>query len=123
MSHLVTIKTEIKDPVALAAACSRLGLKPPVQGTARLYASEATGQIVELPGWAYPVVVNTETKQVHYDNYGGAWGDDKELDKLLQAYAVEKAKLEARKQGHSVTEQALADGSIKLTIAVAGGVS
>ena len=57
------------------------------------------------------------------DTYGGVWGDQKELDKLLQAYAVCKAALEARKQGHSVTEQTLADGSIKLTIGVAGGMA
>ena len=107
--------------MALAAACARLGLKAPVQGTARLYASQATGQIVELPGWTYPVVVDTEQRQISLDNYGGAWGDQKELDKLLQAYAVCKASLEARKQGHSVTEQILTDGSIKLTIQVAGG--
>ena len=117
------MKTEIRDPVALAAECTRLGLKPPVQGTVRLYASQATGQIVQLPGWVYPVVIDTEKRQLDYDNYGGAWGDAKELDKLLQSYAVEKAILEARKQGHSVTEQTLADGSIKLTIAVAGGAA
>ena len=35
--------------------------------------------------------------------------------------AVEKAKIEARKRGHSVYEQALPDGSIKLTIQVGGG--
>jgi hypothetical protein len=42
------------------------------------------------------------------------WGDQRHLDRLLQIYAVEKAKIEARKQGYVVTEQALADGSIKL---------
>jgi hypothetical protein len=31
-------------------------------------------------------------------------------------YAVEKTKLEGRRQGHSVTEQTLGDGSIKLTL-------
>ena len=123
MSHIVVIKTEIRDPVALAAACARLGLKPPVHGTARLYSSEATGQIVQLPGWTYPVVIDTEKRQISMDNYGGAWGDQKELDKLMQAYAVAKASLEARKQGHSVTEQTLTDGSIKLTIQVAGGAA
>ena len=40
------------------------------------------------------------------------------LDKFLQIYAVEKSRLEARRRGHQVTEQALADGSIKLTIQV-----
>jgi hypothetical protein len=38
----------------------------------------------------------------------------------MQAYAVEKARLEARRRGHSVVEQALADGSISLTIRVGG---
>ena len=121
MSHIVTIKCEIRDPVALAAACTKLGLPPPRHGTARLYASEATGQIVELSGWTYPVVIDTEQRQTSFDNYGGAWGDAKELDNLLQAYAVCKASLEGRKAGHSVTEKTLADGSIKLTVQVAGG--
>lgn len=121
MSHIVTIRTEIRDSVALAAACSRLGLPPPVLGTARLFTSETTGQIVQLPGWNYPVVIDTNTKQIHFDNYNGTWGKQAELDKLLQAYAVEKAKLEARKAGHSVTEQLLADGSIKLIVQVSGG--
>jgi hypothetical protein len=56
-------------------------------------------------------------------DYNGRWGDQKELDKFLQVYAVEKAKIEARKKGHTVTEQPLADGSIKLTIRVSGGAA
>jgi hypothetical protein len=36
-------------------------------------------------------------------------------------YAVEKCRIEARKAGRSVTEQTLADGSVKLTIQVSGG--
>jgi hypothetical protein len=123
VSHIVSIKTEIRDPAALAAACARLGLKAPVQGTARLYSGQAHGQIVELPGWQFPVVIDTGKREIKFDNFNGAWGDQKELDKLLQVYAVEKAKLEARKAGGSVTEQNLADGSIKLTIQVAGGAA
>jgi hypothetical protein len=38
-------------------------------------------------------------------------------------YAVEKAKSEARRRGHQCTEQALADGSVKLTIRVVGGAA
>jgi hypothetical protein len=34
--------------------------------------------------------------------------------------AVEKAKIEARKHGHSVVEHSLPDGSIKLTVQVGG---
>lgn len=119
MSHIVTIRTQVRDPAALSAACRRLGLAEPTIGTADLYASHAQGHIVHLPGWTYPVVADAATGQLHFDNFGGAWGSQQELDKLLQAYAVEKAKIEARKAGHSVTEQALADGSIKLTIGLA----
>ena len=121
MSHIVSIKTRIRDTVALSAACARLGLALPTQGTAQLFASSATGIIVKLPGWTYPAVINTASGEIQYDNYNGEWGSQSELDKLLQAYAVEKAKIEARKAGHSVTEQALADGSLKLTVSVAGG--
>ena len=34
MSHIVTIRTEVRDPAAVAAACRRLGLPEPVHGTA-----------------------------------------------------------------------------------------
>ena len=118
MSHVVSIKTEIRDPTALAAACRRLGLAEPVHGRAKLFTTEAEGLIVNLPAWRYPVVVNTAERQIRYDNYNGAWGEQKQLDRLLQAYAVEKSKLEARRGGHTVTETPLQDGSIKLTIQV-----
>ncbi len=123
MSHIVTIKTEIRDPTALAAACRRLGLAEPVQGRGKLFTTEVEGLIVHLPDWRYPVVVDTNARQVHYDNYGQQWGKQAELDRLLQAYAIEKAKLEARRAGHTVTEQPLQDGSIKLTIQVGGAAS
>ena len=120
MSHIVTIKTQVRDPVALATACRRLALAQPVQGTVQLYSDRATGLIVQLPGWQYPVVIDTATASVQYDNFNGRWGEQRELDRLLQAYAVEKACIEARKAGHTVAEQALPDGSIKLTISLGG---
>ncbi len=51
------------------------------------------------------------------------WGQQKELDRFLQAYACEKAKIESRRAGHMVSEQRLADGSIRLTIRVTGGAA
>ena len=121
MSHIVSIKTQLKDPAALAAACRRLGLAEPHTGTARLYSAEASGLIVQLPGWTYPVVVDTANGETRFDNFNGYWGKQEELDRLVQAYAAEKAKIEARRAGHSVSEQQLADGSIKLTVSVGGG--
>ncbi len=76
---------------------------------------------MQFPGWQYPVVADLATGQVKFDNFGGRWGDQKHLDRFLQIYAVEKARSEARCRGHVVTETSLADGSIKLTIQVAGG--
>ena len=55
-----------------------------------------------------------------YDNYNQQWGRQEQLGRFLQSYAVEKARIEARKRGHQVVEQSLADGSIKLTIQVGG---
>ena len=120
MSHIVTIQTQVRDPVAVAAACQRLGLSQPVQGRFRLFSGEVAGLAVELPGWRYPVVCQTETGNVKFDNFEGRWGEQRHLDAFLQSYAVEKAKLEARRRGHSVIEQPMADGSIKLTVQVGG---
>ncbi len=120
MSHIVTIRTQVRDPAAVAAACERLKLPQPVQGTFRLFTTEATGLGVELPGWRFPVVCQTNTGELKYDNYQGRWGDPLHLNRLMQNYAVEKAKMEARRRGHTVTEQSLADGSIKLTVQVGG---
>jgi hypothetical protein len=123
MSHIVSIKTRIRDPAALATACQRLGLQPPVQGTASLFAGQqATGLVVRLPGWLYPIVINTESGDVQCDTYNGTWGNPSELDKLLQAYAVEKARIEARRAGHDVIEQRLQDGSIRLTVQVGAAI-
>lgn len=120
MSHIVKIQTQVRDPVAIAAACLRLSLVAPAQGTAKLYDGQYTGWCVELPGWRYPVICNTTSGELKYDNFQGHWGEQNQLDRFLQAYAVEKAKIEARRQGHSVIEQLLDNGSIKLTIQVGG---
>lgn len=123
MSHIVTIKTEVRDPVAIAAACKRLGRSEPRLETVELFSGAATGWAVRLPDWRYPVVCDVERGELRFDNYDGRWGAQKGLDRFLQAYAIEKAKIEARRQGYSVIEQPLADGAIKLTIQVEGGAA
>jgi hypothetical protein len=118
VSHIVQIKTQVKDAAALRAACQRLGLASPVESTVKLFSATVTGHAVKLPDWTYPVVFQLASGDVRFDNFEGRWGDQEKLSLLLQAYAVEKAKIESRKAGHSVIEQPLADGSIKLTINV-----
>jgi len=122
MSHIVTIKTEIRDRAAVLAAAVRLKLPVPVEGKHKLWMDGRTrtieGMSVELTEWSEPAICNLRTGEVHYDNDNGG-----ELNKFKQAYAVEKAKIEARKAGHLVTETALPDGKIKLTLSVMGGAA
>ena len=122
MSHIVQIETEVRSEVAVQAACKRLHLLPAKRGTFELYNSTETGLGIELPKWRYTVVANTDTGQLRFDNYGGRWGDQEYLDQFLQRYAVEAATIAARKEGHSVNESKLEDGSIKLTVSVGGAV-
>ena len=120
MSHVVTIETEVRDAAAVQAACQRLGLTQPIHGTTQLFSGEAVGLAIQLPGWHYPVVCQLETGQLKFDNYGGLWGERAQLDRFLQAYAIEQAKLEARRHGHQATETQLADGYIKVTVQIGG---
>jgi hypothetical protein len=123
LSHIVTIRTQVRDAAAVEAACRRLNLPPPVLGRTQLFSTAVEGLAVQLPGWIYPVVCQLESGELGYDNYGGTWGNQRELDRFLQMYAIERARIEARRKGYTVTEQALSDGSVKLTIQVAGGAA
>ncbi len=120
MSHIVQIATKVRDPAAVAAACERLALAAPVEGKARLYSGEASGLLVQLPGWRYPVVIDTASGTLSYDHFQGHWGEETHLQRFMQAYAVEVVRREARKKGYSVTEQPLQDGSIKVQV-IEGG--
>jgi hypothetical protein len=116
VSHVVSIKSQVKDAEALAAACRRLGLTAPVHETVELFSGTVTGLAVRLPDWQYPVVVDVALGELQFDNYNGAWGNQSWLDRLLQNYSVEKARIEARRKGYAVHETMLQDGSIKLQI-------
>jgi hypothetical protein len=56
LSHIVKIKTEVRDSAAVRAACQRRQLPVPVDGTHKLFSGQATGLAVQLPDWRYPVV-------------------------------------------------------------------
>ena len=117
MSHTVTIQAELKDPAALEAACRRLQLPLPTRGPVRLFDRIAEGTGIQLDGWRFPICL-TDRGELLYDNFGGFWGLPEKLDQFHQAYAVEKAKLEACKQGYTCQESVLADGSIRLNVLV-----
>lgn len=121
MSHIVSIQTQIRDKAAVDAACQRLQWPEPEQGRFRLFNSTVEGLGVRAPRWQYPIVCELQTGQLHYDNFEGRWGDPKHLDKFKQAYAIEKTKLEARRQGRSVFETPLEDGSVQLVVEIQNG--
>ena len=120
MSHIVRVQTQVRDAAAVSAACRRRELPEPLAGKHKVFQSEVEGLAVRLRGWNFPAVCQLETGAVVYDNYNGRWGRQTELDQFVQAYAVEKTRIEARRRGHSVSEQTLTDGSIKLTVQVGG---
>ncbi|MCR9207646.1 MAG: hypothetical protein NXI28_05410 [bacterium] len=116
MSHVVKIATQVRDASAVRAGCNRLGLDEPVEGEVKLFSQTVSGLAVQFRDWRYPVVFDLSTGETKFDNYQGYWGNQKRLDEFLQAYAVEKTKLEARRKGYSVTERPLSDGSIQLSL-------
>lgn len=95
MSHVVEIRTQVRDAEAVRLACRRLHLPEPIVGSVKLFSSTVKGLAVQLPGWNYPVVCQLRTGQVLYENDGGKWGDQAQLDRLLQAIAAEQANVEA----------------------------
>ncbi|KLU02259.1 hypothetical protein RISK_005325 [Rhodopirellula islandica] len=118
MSHVVQIATQVRDAAAVRKACDRLGLDDPVEGEVKLFSQTVSGLAVQLAKWRYPVVFDLTTGESKFDNYQGHWGNQKELDPFLQAYAVEKTKLVARRKGYSVTERSLEGGNIQLSVNV-----
>ncbi len=123
MSHIVSIRTEIRERAAVEAACSRLKWPEPVVGRHRLFSTTVEGLGVRAPRWQYPIVCDLASGELSYDNFEGRWGDPRELDRFKQSYAIERTKIEARKQGRYVSELTLADGTVQLTVEVNGGAA
>ena len=119
MSHVVNLEVKIKSPAILAEVARGKGLEVRERETVRFYSSTRTGMSVWLPGWKYPVVVDEEGS-VHYDNYGGRWGDIRELHRLVQDYAVEVVKREAMAEGEQVWESVEEDGTVVLRVSTGG---
>lgn len=104
MSHTMNIEIEMRDIDALAAACERIGIEMLPYGEHKLFSSSReTGIGIMLSGWSYPVVVK-DNGMVAFDNFKGRWGDEAKLNELKAYYGLEKAKIEARRAGHSVYE-------------------
>jgi hypothetical protein len=116
----MNVKIEMRDPDALVAAAERMGIKVGEKGTHKLYSSNSeVGIPIYLKDWRYPVIVKDDGT-IAFDNFNGSWGKTEALDELKQIYGIEKAKIEARRQGYSFFEQKCDNGDLQLTITVEG---
>lgn len=120
MSHITRRKSAIKDVATLKKACERIGAKY-LGRVQKARGASMGGHQVQLKDWQNPVTIDTNTGECVFDNYGGRWGKESELDSLKQGYAVEATKAQAEVEGHEFEEQRLSDGSIKCTIPLGGG--
>jgi hypothetical protein len=117
MSHTTTIKTQFKTKESIIAAANEMGLPAIQEGEFTLFdRTKVKGVAVKLPNWVYPVVIDTTTGTAHFDNYGGKWGAQAQLDKFTQTYAVHQATAMAKSKGYLVRRQQQDNGSVQLVV-------
>lgn len=115
MSHVATIALEFRDAAALGEAATVCGLELRQETVTFYDGTRVTGTALRLPGWRYPVVVDTDGR-LHYDHYEGRWGDLAHLHRFRQAYAEAATTRFARARGYLVTRTAQADGTVRLAL-------
>ncbi len=123
MSHFTRITAEIKDLEALKRAAANLNLSLVSNTSCRYYyGSEYREHVIKLPG-QYDVAVEERGNGVydldadfyggHVERYIGPRGSN-----LMRQYAIEKLKIEAKKNGYNVYESG---SNIKLIEKKSGG--
>ena len=87
------IVTTVHDPVALAATCRQLGLRPPEAGADRDAGRAVFGWVVRLPGLHAPVVFDTLTGLAAYHPRDNAFGPYARVMRLDRRYYEVRAAL------------------------------
>lgn len=122
MSHTATVQTQVRRPKMIQKAAKALGFSCSVgQFRQQFFQSKAeSGDVaVTLPGWKYPVLFDTKTGEVKYDNYNGMWGDLQPLEKLMQEYALQVAEEEAQEftlQGWTMQRVVQPNGDVQIVL-------
>jgi len=87
MSHIVTVKTELKNIDTIKKVCKNMGLKYHGKKNVKYYNTVKSGIAINLNGWKYPIAVQNDGS-VYYDNYNGNWGQIHELNKFIDEYSL-----------------------------------
>lgn len=116
MSHIVTIKTELKNFDTIKEVCKRLGLHCKQSNDINVYNTNKTGMGIHLKGWKYPIVVNKQGV-VYYDNYNGNWGNMKEYNKFVDEYSLEETLKKIKKKNLKYNIQRI-NNEIKIEVMI-----
>jgi len=130
MSHVATVKIEIKDLDALDAACRELGLElVRDQKTHRYYSGNQAPceHAIRIPGaadaWEIGIIKAPDGRagfELAWDSFAGGGGMvekvGRDCAKLKQQYAKHIAIRHAQRNGYRIQQQARADGSIQLVM-------
>lgn len=116
--HTIEVDLDLGDVTAFNRACQRVNAEFLPTQTVKLYETKHIGHAARLQGWMYPIVYDQDQQKTFFDNYNGAWGDPQELDRFMQAYAVEKTLLTAQEQGHVAQVRNVEGGGIQVIMDV-----
>lgn len=120
MSHIIQVETVVKDREMFAKAARALGYTVVGEGVYQMYSGTVRGLAIQIPNWRYALVVDAEGS-ISYDNYGGRWGETKDLHELTQTYAQNEVERQMRIDGLDMLDTYTEDdGTIVLEINAGG---
>lgn len=96
MPRVVTIQTRLHDPLAVAAACRRLGLPSPVLREVCLAGHVIHGYLIELANGHTPVVLDTLTGLLRRLCEEGEQCPERHWNRFHRCYVAEKGRRLAR---------------------------
>lgn len=129
MSHLATVKTELRDIKAIKAACDELGFTfHENKKTHRLWGgvNAPCAHAISHPRWMeleVGLVATPTGYTLSFDDMLQRWDGMKagthigdKASRLVQLYGVQKATMEAKKLGYMVSRKTGQNGAIRLTV-------
>ena len=98
MSHTVEIKLELRDKEVLGQSVLKMEGNILGDGSHRLYAGQEQGWGFTLPKWKFPLVLK-QGGELAFDSFRGLWGNEGDIERLKERYALETARGAATAQG------------------------